>query len=118
MQDIQDIFNRIQVKKGESKDLKTVLKDALDNSFEYQKLVEEINVLRRKKKELEGSIKDDLTSEMTRLEEIKMDIKSDQELMRDVALTRMMRGETVQVIDEYKGVYQPIFSVKFKKMND
>lgn len=117
MQDIQEIFNRIQVKKSEMKELKTVYKDVLENSHEYQELLEELRVMRQKKKDLESILKEDVTNEMTRIEELKIDIKTDQELLADIALTTIMGGDEVRLTDEYSAVYEPIFSVKFKKLN-
>ena len=44
-----------------------------------------------------------------------MDIKADSDLMTDAAVTMIMKGERVEVQDEFKNVYDPVFSVKFKK---
>lgn len=117
MQDIQEIFNRIQAKKAELKDLKTIYKDVLDNSQEYQELLEEMRVFKQKKKDLESIFKDELANEIMKMEEIKLDIKTDQEMIGDIALTTIMQGNEVQLTDEYDSVYEPIFSVKFKKTN-
>jgi predicted nucleic acid-binding Zn-ribbon protein len=117
MQNIQEIFDRIQQKKAESKELKTIVKDALANSYEYQEIQEELKKIKQKKKEIESTIKAEAESEIVRLEELKLDIKTDQEMLRDIALTSLMQGDQVQITDEYDRVYEPIFSVKFKKMN-
>jgi len=31
-------------------------------------------------------------------------------------MTKLMKGETVEVKDEYDNTYEPIFSVRFKKI--
>jgi hypothetical protein len=45
------------------------------------------------------------------------DIAADNLLLSDAAMTMMMKGERVEVQDEYNNVYDPIFQVKFKKAN-
>lgn len=116
-QDIQEIFNRIEVKKKELKELKSIYKDALDNSFEYKKNADELDVVRQKKKEIEEVTKNDFGEELAKIETLKLDIKTDQDLLNDIALTRMMNGEPVQLIDSYNNPYEPVLNVKFKKMN-
>ena len=32
-------------------------------------------------------------------------------------MTKLMKGESVSVSDEYENEYEPVFSVKFKKTN-
>lgn len=117
MQDIQEIFNKVQSKKNELKELRIICKDVLDNSSEYKELIEELRVLRQKKKDLESVLMEDVTNEMTKIEELKLDIKTDQEMIADIALTNVMKGEEVKLTDEYSAVYGPVFNVKFKKLN-
>ncbi len=115
MQDIQEIFNRIQKNKSKQKDMKQMYKDALVSSSEYQETQEKLKTIHEKKKQLEHTIKEQFSHELTELEDLKIDIASDMELMSDIAMTKMMKGETVEVIDEYENEYEPVFSVRFKK---
>jgi hypothetical protein len=64
---------------------------------------------------LESQIKADFQSEISKLEAIKQDIDTDKQLLTDMALTKLMKGETVEIKDEYENTYEPIFSVNFKK---
>ncbi len=114
-QDIQSIFNRIQETKKKMKDIKVMLRDALDSNGEYQEMMEKSKVLRENKKRVETAIKEGFSSEMQKLDDLKIDIESDTEMLNDMALTKMMKGETFELSDEYKNNYEPIFSVKFKK---
>ena len=41
----------------------------------------------------------------------------DKELLADIAISTLMKGETVKIEDSEKNVYEPIFSVKCKKVN-
>ena len=115
MQDIQEIFNRIQEIKKKSKDIRSAYKDALAASGEYKEIDEKIKTLRERKKQIEKSVKSDFSGEFTKLEDFKVDLESDNTMLSDAALTKLMKGETVEVVDEYDNKYEPEFSVKFKK---
>lgn len=114
-QDIQGIFDRIQKTKKEMKDIKVMFRDALAGNGEYQELTDKMKTLRENKKRVETAVKESFASEMQKLDDLKIDIESDTEMLNDIALTKMMKGETFELSDEYKNNYEPIFSVKFKK---
>ena len=115
MQDIQEVFNRIQQIKKQQKDLRNSYKDALNNSGEYAEIGEKLRTLRERKKQIELSIKSDMGSDYTKLEDLKIDLESDMEMLSDMALTKMMKGETIEIKDEYDNKYEPVFTVRFKK---
>ena len=116
MANIQEIFNRIQVAKKKQKDIKLAYKDALASSLAYQEVSDKLKSLRDKKKQIEQSIRENFSSEFTKLEDLKIDIESDQEMLSDLALNTIMKGESIQIKDEYDNEYEPVFNVKFKKM--
>jgi predicted nuclease with TOPRIM domain len=115
MQDLQEVFSRIKENQKKQKDINSIYRDALASSQSYQETVEKIKGLREKKKSIEGSIRADFGDELTKLEGIKLDLKTDKELLSDIAISQLMKGQTVEVRDEYENEYEPIFSVKFKK---
>jgi len=117
MQDIQQIFARIQEAKKEQKDIRKMYKDALDGVQEYDEIQDEMKMLREKKKRIEQTIKEQFASELTKLEDLKIDIESDQQMLSDIALTKIMNGETVGVTDGYDNEYEPVFKVNFKKVS-
>ncbi len=90
-------------------------KDGLDNTPGYKEIVEELKILREKKKRIETVVRESMSSEITKLEDLKIDIESDEELLTDIAVTRLMKGESIEVSDEHNNEYEPIFRVKFKK---
>lgn len=116
MQDIQEIFSRIQENKKKMKDLKSSYKDGLASSQQYQDISDELKVMREKRKSVESAIRDGFTSEFTKIEDLKIDLESDMELLSDIAMTRLMKGQTVEVKDEYENDYSPTFKVSFKKI--
>jgi hypothetical protein len=116
MQDIQGIFNRIQENKKKLKDLKQAYKDALSTSQAYEEATETLKTMKEKKKAIETATKEQFSGEFTQMEDLKIDIESDNEMISDIALTTMMKGETVQITDQYDNEYEPQFTVKFKKI--
>lgn len=116
MQDIQDIFNRIQQTKQKQKELRSAYKDALDSSEEYREIQDKMKTLRARKKQIETTVKEQFADELTKLEDMKIDIESDTEMMTDIAVSKMMKGESVELTDQNNNKYEPIFRVKFKKV--
>lgn len=112
---IQLIYDRESKSKQELKEIKLMINDALLNSHEYQRKLEEIKTLNQEKKEIADKIKADFTSELSHADTLKLDIDNDKMLMVDEALNQLMKGETVEVEDQYGNNYDPIFSVKFKR---
>ena len=115
MAKLEEIFNKIQNSKKEQREIKAMYKDSLSNSAEYKKIAEEIGELKEKKKRIEENAKHDFSSEFTKLDSLKTDIESDKTILADLAINQLMKGETVEIIDDYNNKYEPIFSVKFKK---
>ena len=117
MANLQDVFNSIKEKQKKQKEINKIYRDALTCSEKYQEIKEKLNILKEKKKIIEQAIKDDFSSEISKLEDIKLDLKTDKEMLSDIALTNLMKGQTVQVTDQDDNEYEPVFSVSFKKIN-
>ena len=115
MSKIQEIFNRTQDTKKEMKEIKLMYKDALSNSGKYLDIVEEIKALKEKKKQIEDGVKSDFSSELDKLEILKNDFANDNQLLTDVAINQVIKGEKIEVQDRYETKHHPVFSVKFKK---
>ncbi len=115
MKNIQEVFDRISQIKKEQKSAKGAYTDALDNSDSYRKMSEELKTLREKKKQAETLIQRELGAQFQKIEDLKLEMESQKEMMSDIALTTVMKGETVEVKDEYGNFYEPVWSVKFKK---
>jgi len=115
MSNLQEVFLRIRTNRQQQKKIKEAYRDALYNSPSYKEIVDDLNELKAKKKQIESDTKAQFSSEFTKLEDMKIDLDSDLEMISDLALNQLMKGETVKVKDEYEVEYDPIFSVKFKK---
>jgi len=118
MHSVQDVFIRIQGIKKEQRTLRTLYRDALKSSHEYQEVYAELERLREKKKQIEDSIKAQFNREMEKLDELKSQLQEDAQLLTDSVLTRLMKGEIVKVIDAYNNSYDPIVKVTFKKSEE
>jgi predicted nuclease with TOPRIM domain len=114
---IQDVFIKIREMKKEQKDIKDMYKDALSQADEYEEIVEKIKELREKKKQIETRIQGELGRAWDKLEDLKIEVESNKEMMSDIALTTLMKGETVIVKDEFDNAYEPAWKVNFKKSN-
>ncbi|NTW26972.1 MAG: PCRF domain-containing protein [Candidatus Moranbacteria bacterium] len=117
MQNIQDVFNHIREMKKEQKDLRDMYKDALIQADEYEEIVEEIKVLREKKQAIEARIQLQLGRAYEKFEDLKHEVETEKEMMNDIALSTLMKGETVVVKDEWDNEYEPSWKVGFKKAN-
>lgn len=115
MANVQEVFNRIKDTKRKAKEIKRMYKDSLEASFEYREVLEKLEALKARKKQLETQIKEESAGEFAKLDAYKMHIKNDNELLSDIALNTLMAGETVQVKDENDDEYEPVFTVRFKK---
>lgn len=115
MKDLQEVFNQIQVIKKEQKGIKAAYRDALSSSTEYQKAIEDLNMLKEKKKSLENTIQEQFVAEFNKLDGLKMDLEAQNVMLSDIALNKIVQGETVEIVDINNNLYEPVFTVKFKK---
>ncbi|HMQ01663.1 MAG TPA: hypothetical protein PKD79_01170 [Candidatus Doudnabacteria bacterium] len=115
MNELKTVFERIKQTKQKQKEIRTQYKDVLAQNVEYQQLLEKLDALKARKKEIETVAKAELEGEFQKLDAYRMHIQNDQELMSDLAINQLMAGETVELVDENDQKYEPIFTVRFKK---
>lgn len=116
MIEAQEVFNRIKDKQREQKILRETYRNLQTNSTAYQEVIEELKILKDKKKKIEDGFKAEMKTELAQLDGLKSDIASDREMLSDIALTQLIKGEKVGVTDEYNNKYEPMFTVRFKKI--
>ena len=115
MQDLKDVYVQLQLKKKERKELTNVFQDELKHNGEYQELVKQIKTLREKKKSIEDTAKASALHDVKKLDGLKEDIAGSIELLSDIALTKFLNREQVEIVDEENNRLVPQFSVRFKK---
>jgi len=112
---IQEMHKEIQVALKKKKDLMQVIKDAFQQRKEYLDLMDEINKLRARKKEIENGLRQEYASEFNDLEDVKLDIKDMKTVMSDLMWNELLKNNSVEVVDEYENKYVPQVMVTLKK---
>lgn len=118
MQNMQDIWIRLQDTKKQQREITLMYKDTLENSPEHKELTDQIKGLSLRKKQIEAEARAEMGSQYEKLNALKKDAQLDKELLSDVALNTLMKGETVKIVDTENNEYEPIFSVRFRKQNE
>lgn len=114
MQDLQEIYNRMQAKKQEQREIKSVYNDVLAGRGEYQEISKQLKDLREKKKHIEAQVMAE-SKDFARIDMLKASIDGDAGMLSDAALAKLVKGEHPKVVDQRNNAYEPRFSVKFKK---
>lgn len=115
MADLKELHERVKVKKAEKKKVSQIVRDVFDQSKPYAELMEQLEELKVKRLQLQNEIRAGLMSEVEQLDRLALDIQTDVVLMSDLALTKLMKGETIELSDENDIKYEPVFKVTFKK---
>jgi len=115
MQSLQEIFNQIQEVKKKQKDLRLSISDALAASSQLKEVQGKIKELNAKKKDLERAIKADFASEITKLDDLQVDLESFNTLLSDAILTLMLKGEKVEIVDSFGNALEPELVAKLVK---
>lgn len=118
MLDMQQVFSEIREAKKEMKELRAQYRDALSQTDKYQETTDKIKLLREEKKTIESKIQMQLGKAYEKLEELKSEVLAKEEMLNDIAMTTLMDGKTVEVVDEFQNKYEPVYVVKFKKTNE
>jgi hypothetical protein len=115
MKNINEIFELIQAKKREQRELNKEIQEALETSKPYQDVLEQLQTLRAKKFRLEDEARGNLDQ---KIDLLKLHIKEQNQVISDVALTKIMKGESIRITDANKNEYEPVFTVRFKKTSN
>jgi len=115
MKNIQDIFTKIKEASKEQREIRREYKDALVQETEYAKIIEDLEQLKEKKKKIEEFVQGSMGSRYEQLEDLKHEVTELKTMQSDIAVTTLMKGENIAVKDEYDNIYEPQFSVTFKK---
>lgn len=116
MPQLEEVYQRMLDKKKEKRDIAKGLQDALKHDTRYHELAEELKKLREEKKSIETRMYAESAADAQKIDLLDLEIKSDAEMLTDLALNKYVAGETVEVTDRYNTKYVPEFSVTFKKV--
>ncbi|PIP61009.1 hypothetical protein COX00_00145 [Candidatus Uhrbacteria bacterium CG22_combo_CG10-13_8_21_14_all_47_17] len=115
MNDLKEIYDRMRTKRDEKKKVNEVFRDVLAQSTPYQEVLDELKAVKIKKVQIETELRGQFSQEMEQLERLTLDLKTDAEMLSDMALTKLMKGETIEIVDENDTKFEPVFKVTFKK---
>lgn len=114
-QNIEEVYRRLENNKKEIREINKMIRDQMVHIERHKEIIEEMKALREEKKSLENSIKADSQTEIDRLDDLKIEVSTDRELLADLALNKFLANESVEIVDEYDNRWVPFFSVTFKK---
>jgi protein subunit release factor A len=114
MQDINEVFQKAQEVRAEMKKIRGTYREMLMQSAEYEDLKSKLENYRLRKIQIEHGIKAQLGGEFEKYEKLKKDLADFEQMMSDIALSTMLKGEAVKIESE-SGEFEPQFSVKFRK---
>jgi predicted nuclease with TOPRIM domain len=113
---LQLIFDEVALKAQEAKAIKAELKDSLEQVREYVELTEKAREINERRKALREDIKQKMGSRYAKLEDLNDEMKAEKEMMSDIALTGVSEGNLQNVKDQWGNEYEPVFTVKFRKV--
>lgn len=116
MQDLKDVFARIGEQKKERKRVKAIIDEALKQSKEWTDATEEIKQMKAKRKLTEDAILSGYQAEVETLDRLKASIDADQTMLSDIALSMMMKGETVK-LETDAGEWEPKIKITFRQLS-
>lgn len=115
---IKEVYNRVQDNKKLLKELKKSARDVLETHQPYMELNDVIKQKRKELKALEAQLLISNMVDLDQMNNLKIDVKTDEDMLKDLALTLLMKNEQVELIDKYENKYIPELRVAFKKVNE
>ena len=116
MQDLKEVFVRMDEQKKERKRINAVIDEALKQSKEYVDQTEEIKQLKGKRKLVEDAILAQYPNEVAELDRLKASIDADAAMLSDIAFAMMLKGETVK-LETDAGEWEPSIKITFRQQS-
>jgi hypothetical protein len=116
MQNMQEVFDQIQEHKKTRKEIGREYRDALAQSGRYAEVLDEIKKLREKKKALESVVQSEMGSRFEELDKAKKEIGTLEQMLTDIAMTSLMKGESINLKDKNNTEYEPSYKITFKRI--
>lgn len=116
MSKLEEVYTDLKLKKKQRSEIQKMFRDEMNQNERWIEINEEIAKLREEKKAIENELKAAAQSDLEKLEGLKLEIATDQEMLADIALNMFVKEETVEIIDEYDQAWYPEFKVAFKKL--
>lgn len=114
MNQLEEVYKSLEANKKKRREIAKMYKDELVNNQRHQEISEQLKELREEKKSIENQIKSG-TKDFQELDDLRLEIQSETELLSDLALNMYMKNQTVEITDEHDNKWLPVFKVTFKK---
>ena len=115
---LQLVYTKADEQKNQLAILKHSIKDQLESLAEFKEIADKLEVLNQKKKHLIASVLEDNKKDVEKIESLTLDLKSQKQLISDVALKDYLDGKKVEVVKADGAILEPVFSVKFVKTGE
>lgn len=115
MKDAQEVFSRLEDLKKKLKEYNQMFKQELEAIPEYVDLAEKRRTLNEKIKVIRVRVGENNPDLYNKIEDTKIDIDSDKQMLSDILLTKYVKGEEVKLMDQYNNPYQLTFKFIAKK---
>ena len=109
-QNLQEIFARVEKSKSRQREIKTIYRDALTSTPEYEELNDKLKALRERKKQIEATVKEQFGSEITELEDLKVNKRK--EIVERIKIARSYRRGRDDAITKLHAVQRSIMLVE------
>lgn len=115
-QHLKEINDKIKVAKSRRRVLREAMKDGLTASKSYQEALEDLARAKEKVSRIKAAIMNDFQRDVEEIARINCDIGANQELLSDLAISELMKGETVEIDEPGEDTkLEPVYKVAFKK---
>lgn len=101
----QESFNEILKKKELISAEKKWFKEECEQRGEYSQILDEIAILKKKKKEIEDMVSNNNSDRIKKMDELKQDLKEEKEVLSTLCISAEKAGMQLTLFDEYKEKY-------------
>lgn len=113
----QEIFLDLGKKRKELKELREQLVGHYRTDSRYAQNEELVRQIKEKQKGIIEELKPGIPDLVEKIDLLKTDIASDKQMFSDMVLTKIMKGESVELKDQYEQPCFPMFSVQMRPAN-
>lgn len=111
---LQMLFSDYETKQFKVRELSAIIREKIETHPKYREVKSNLDTWRAEMNQIKQSVYDELESEVSTLDSLKLDVNGHKMMLCDLAIHQLSNGEPIEI--EKDGIkYDPIFSVKFKK---
>lgn len=112
----QTFFDKVNVNKSKIKELTQVYNDILINTGEYNDLKEQLIKIKSRIEQIKINAEIEMGRDYETLEGLKIEMRSDKQLLSDVAVSKLANGKEAKVEDSHGNVFIPVYNANYKSV--